>query len=492
MKQIFLTIFLFVCLGLAHAGRPQIVAHRGYHRADGSAENSIRALVKADSIGAEQCEFDVWISADDVLYVNHNADIQGVIIETSKSKDIDKCTLKNGERVPRLETFLDTATTLGIGLVLEIKPHKNAQRENVAVPKIIEMIERKGLKDRTIYITFSENACKLLVEKAERPVYYLTGVSPDKIEELGATGPDFHISHFRKNPDWIKEFQAQGKPVNIWTVDSENDIKYCIAQGADFITTNEPELAQKLVNDAFAPVPLTIMSYNLRFGELATMERLAEEIKAQKPDFVALQEVDVNSMRTMAPHNNGVNFINELAELTGMFGYFGKTLNFSVEGGYYGIGILSRYPAESIEALPLPNPKNEEPRIMLKGVFRLKYDLPFVFASTHFDFKSPETQLLQAEYVLRNLKQCKLPVIIGGDFNCEQNSKALQVLADSCITLSGTAPTFPAKKPEKRLDHIFGYPKNFFKFVKTYEGPSGENTASDHIPVISVVEMLRQ
>ena len=34
-----------------------------------------------------------------------------------------------------------------------------------------------------------------------------------------------------------------------------------------------------------------VMTYNLRFGELASLEELAHHIKSFKPDFVALQEV---------------------------------------------------------------------------------------------------------------------------------------------------------------------------------------------------------
>ena len=249
MKKFLILTILTSCFSIiAYSSiKPRVVAHRGYHHAPGSAENSIRSLVKADSIGAEFSEFDVWISADDVLYVNHNADIQGVVIENSYSQSIDTCHLKNGELIPRLENFLDTAATLKVGLVLEVKPHADSEREKAAIPKIIDMVEAKGLTDRTIYITFSENACKLLVEQSGRPVYYLTGVSPEKIVELGATGPDFHISHFRKHPDWIDTFHSLGMPVNIWTVNSEEDINYCIDNGADFITTNEPELTRKLI-----------------------------------------------------------------------------------------------------------------------------------------------------------------------------------------------------------------------------------------------------
>lgn len=250
MRKIFFVALLNLFAVCLYASMPQVVAHRGYHRAEGSAENSIRALVKADSIGAEFCEFDVWISADDVLFVNHNADINGVVIEKSNSRDISNQKLKNGEFIPKLETFLDSAANLNIGLVLEVKPHADSLRENVAVPLIIEMVRKKGLDDRTTYITFSENACRLLVEQSGRPVYYLTGSAPEKIAELGVTGPDFHISHFRKNPDWLPTFKAEGKPVNIWTVDKPEDISFCIENGADFITTNEPELVQKMRAEA--------------------------------------------------------------------------------------------------------------------------------------------------------------------------------------------------------------------------------------------------
>lgn len=246
-KKYFLILIISVLALPLNASVPKVVAHRGFHRAEGSAENSIRSLVKADSIGAGMCEFDVWISADDVLFVNHNADINGVVIESSNSEDIVPQQLKNGEKIPTLDAFLDTAKTLDIELVLEVKPHKDLNRENIAVPKIIEMVEAKGLSDRTTYITFSENACRLLVEQSGRPVYYLMGCEPEKVAELGATGPDFHISHFRKHPDWITIFHAMGMPVNIWTVDKPEDILYCITEGADFITTNEPELTQKLL-----------------------------------------------------------------------------------------------------------------------------------------------------------------------------------------------------------------------------------------------------
>lgn len=237
----------------ATAAVPEVVAHRGYWRADGSAQNSIRGLVKADSIGCHAVELDVWLSADNVLYVNHNADVDGVIIETADSATLSKCRLGNGETVPTLCQFLDTARTLSPRIVLELKPHKDPVRENVAVPMIIEMIKEKGLVDRTSYITFSRNAFDDLVAKSGRPVMFLSAINPASLKEIGGSGADFNISVFRKNPEWIDELHELGLSVNIWTVDSEEDIQWCIDHGADYITTNEPELAAKLIERPCTP-----------------------------------------------------------------------------------------------------------------------------------------------------------------------------------------------------------------------------------------------
>lgn len=249
MKKILL-LFAVLLSVTAWAAAPKVVAHRGHHRADGSAQNSIRSLVKADSIGADATEFDVWLSADSVLYVNHNADINKMVIETSGGDSLAGQRLNNGEIIPRLDTFLDTAATLGIDLVLELKAHRDSTREDIAVPMIIRMVAERGLTDRVTYITFSRHAFRLFVEQSGRPVQFLSAMDPDELARRGGAGGDYNISVFRKHPEWIGRLHELGKDVNIWTVDKEEDIQWCIDNGADYITTNEPELTMRLIRDA--------------------------------------------------------------------------------------------------------------------------------------------------------------------------------------------------------------------------------------------------
>lgn len=49
------------------------VAHRGYWKCEGSAENSLTSLQKSHEAGCWGSELDIWLTADGRLVVNHDA-----------------------------------------------------------------------------------------------------------------------------------------------------------------------------------------------------------------------------------------------------------------------------------------------------------------------------------------------------------------------------------------------------------------------------------
>ena len=65
-------------------------------------------------------------------------------------------------------------------------------------------------------------------------------------------------------------------------------------------------------------IRVKVMTYNLRFGELASLEELAAHIKSFKPDFVVLQEVDVRVYRERSAHQKGKDYLAEPAYHTRM------------------------------------------------------------------------------------------------------------------------------------------------------------------------------
>ena len=157
------------------------------------------------------------------------------------------------------------------------------------------------------------------------------------------------------------------------------------------------------------------MTYNLRFGELASLEELGECIKNENPDVVMLQEVDVNTHRKRAPKQNGKHFISELGFYTKMFSVYGKSIPY--EGGYYGLGLLSKYPFVSTERILLPMVEaGREQRSLLTGKIELDNGQIITIASTHLDLKAP-IRLVQVKYINEVLGKVNNPILLGGDFN---------------------------------------------------------------------------
>lgn len=247
---LFASVLAVAACGTMQAQNAQVIAHRGFWKTAGSAQNSIAALVKADSIGCYASEFDVWLTTDNQLVVNHDNTFKGVTMQDATAKVCTAVQLDNGEQLPTLQQYLEKARQLKTRLILELKAHKTPEQETHAVEGIVKMIKDMGLENRTEYITFSQHATKEFIRLAPQgtPVYYLEGdISPKELKEWGCAGPDYHFSVFKKHPEWIKESHDLGMKVNAWTVNDPKDMEWLIGQGVDFITTNEPLLLQDIL-----------------------------------------------------------------------------------------------------------------------------------------------------------------------------------------------------------------------------------------------------
>lgn len=252
MKKKF--VFTAACLLLAGAAlaQPKVIAHRGYWTAPESAQNSLTSFTKADAIGVFGSEFDVWLTADDKLIVNHDKVYKGTKINMEKdsAKEITQIVLPNGENIPTLDQYLKLALTKpDTRLILEMKSLSDLKREDLAAEKIVKALQKYKLVERTDIICFSINACmafkKLLPDSK---IFYLNGdLAPKSIKKLGLAGIDYSEKVLRKHPEWVKEAQELGLEVNVWTVDKEEDMKYFIDLGVDYITTDYPERLQALL-----------------------------------------------------------------------------------------------------------------------------------------------------------------------------------------------------------------------------------------------------
>lgn len=253
MKQICILLYLISlsCLGELNA-QPCIIAHRGFWNVDGSAQNSISSLRKAAEVSCWGSEFDVWMTLDGVLVINHDGRIGDCVVQDVDYKDIKNMRLSNGEMLPTLEAYLLAGKNYpDLRLILELKSHKNATQENEAAQKIVDMVARLGLKEQVEYISFSLNACKQLIRlDPMAKVAYLNGdLSPQQVKEMGLTGIDYYWEIIQKHPYWVKEAQELGLSVNVWTLNNPQEQEYMIQLGVDYITTDCPLEVCKLIKD---------------------------------------------------------------------------------------------------------------------------------------------------------------------------------------------------------------------------------------------------
>lgn len=251
-KKLILAAAMLLTGSAAVAAQPKVISHRGYWTAPNSAQNSLASFTKADSVGVFGSEIDVWLTADDKLIVNHDRVYKGTDINMEKAtlKEITSIVLPNGENIPTLDAYLRlVAAKPNTRLILEMKSLSDLKREDLAAEKIVKALRKYNLLDRTDILAFSINAC--LAFKKLMPdgrIFYLNGdLAPRSIKKLGLTGIDYSMSVLRKNPKWVEQAHKEGLEVNVWTVDTEEDMRYFIDLGVDYITTDYPERLQALL-----------------------------------------------------------------------------------------------------------------------------------------------------------------------------------------------------------------------------------------------------
>jgi endonuclease/exonuclease/phosphatase family metal-dependent hydrolase len=232
---------------------------------------------------------------------------------------------------------------------------------------------------------------------------------------------------------------------------------------------------------------LNVMSFNIRFGELASLEQLGSYIESKHPDLVAIQECDWKLTRERAPQQSGKAYMNELAYYSGMFGLYGKAIDY--KGGYYGVGLLSRYPIIKSERIYLPNPEpRKEQRVMLVAQIELPGPSVVTFVCTHLEVSSAEQRKAQIEFINQKIQEIKTPVILAGDFNAKPQDEEIREGFNTYCNATDTVWTFSTSKPSIKIDYIYGYPKNRFQLVSTMTDQDCK--LSDHFPVQSKIIVL--
>ena len=231
--------------------RPKVIAHRGYWRYEGAVQNSLSSLRASAQAGVYGSEFDVQITADGEVIVNHDPHLGGLPIAKSTYAQLVKARLGNGEPIPTLAKYLDEAKKhKDLKIILEITKQANDSVEAVLVRKTLEAVKASGLSSRVQYISFSQFVCDQIIRNDKTAdVAYLGGnMSPKEVKEHGFSGIDYSMDVLRVHPEWIDKAHKLGLTVNVWTIATEEHLKFVTTLHPDFITTDIPEDALRMLS----------------------------------------------------------------------------------------------------------------------------------------------------------------------------------------------------------------------------------------------------
>lgn len=161
---------------------------------------------------------------------------------------------------------------------------------------------------------------------------------------------------------------------------------------------------------------LKIITFNIAHGKgmdgKINISRQAELIKSYNPDIVFLQETDMYTKRA-----GETNQIREFSKQLGL-PYCSMESNITLEEGYYGDGIISRFPISfsTNYLMPLTDINHEQRGILCNQISfgTTKINLFSVHLSTYADERILASK--EISRILHKIDKSEL-VIMGGDFN---------------------------------------------------------------------------
>jgi glycerophosphoryl diester phosphodiesterase len=225
---------------------PLVLAHRGASRA--APENTLAAFTAARALGADGVELDVRHTADGVLVIHHDAEIEGfgLVVDASFAE------LRAARpAVPTLAEALAACTDLLVNVEIKCLPwDPDADTpEHRHVRAVVDALADSPLE--LIVSSFDLSAIDACREFAPGlATAWLTadqevGVAAARARAHGHTGlnPD-RKSALAASPANIAAVHDQGLTVNVWTVDEPAEMMQLAELGVDSLITNVPDVAR--------------------------------------------------------------------------------------------------------------------------------------------------------------------------------------------------------------------------------------------------------
>lgn len=230
--------------------RNRVIAHRGGWKYHDVHQNSLGSLRKAIELGCEASEFDVWLTKDKVVALNHDYEFDGMIVELTNLANMRQVKLEGGEVMVTLTQYLDLIRTQNkTRLVLEIKSVNKAKALELT-DSVVNIVHRMKAQAWVDYISFDYEVLKRVrsLDPTAHIAYLGADVPLDLQKIEGISGIDYHFSQFDKMPRLYDRARMLGLSINVWTINDKEMLEKFLNMNVDYITTDEPKMLIDLIN----------------------------------------------------------------------------------------------------------------------------------------------------------------------------------------------------------------------------------------------------
>ena len=201
-------------------------------------ENTLEAFSKARSKGADGVELDVYTTLDGQLVVHHDTSFT----VGRKKYNIARCTLEELRRAKpslcTLDEALEVISEQGLSLWLELK-------NNADGAACVEAVRRRGLQDRTVYLSFFQDRLELV--RAADPSARLSFTFSNPPSDLSAIVHRLGLAAVTANArcitkERVKSWHDAGLIVGAWTVNERSEVRALRDMDVDAICSDYPDI----------------------------------------------------------------------------------------------------------------------------------------------------------------------------------------------------------------------------------------------------------
>ncbi len=235
-----------------------VIAHRGF---SGTApENTLAAFQKAIEIGSDLVELDVHLSMDKEVVVIHDPTLQRTTTGAGKVIDFTLEELKRfdagvkfsskfaGERIPSLQEVLNLVRGK-VGVNIEIKGgFLEPQAIQDLADQVLKEVEKAGMLGQALFSSFHPLALHRIRKKNPSAQLAMLFHQPwNSLEEItrGEVYSTLNLRSIYLSREKIALLKIHNIRVNVYTVNSEKEMRQFLSWGIDGIITNFPD---RLIN----------------------------------------------------------------------------------------------------------------------------------------------------------------------------------------------------------------------------------------------------